>query len=86
MTNGYDPVRYARLGILAFSAAIAFVLLQWAIFAWWALPNPLSGMNGAHALVSWVATGVCAAVISSALLALIRQLRDYTARVQAGAR
>ena len=82
MTNGHGAARFARLGILGFTGVIAFVLLQWAILFWWALPNRLSGMNGGHAFVSWVATSVCALIIISAMLALIRQLRGYAARMR----
>ena len=86
MANGHTAARNARLGSLMLVGGIVAVLALWALFAWAALPNRLSGMDQVHALITWLATGVCAVIIILAHVAIIRQLRGYAARAGNAAR
>ena len=81
MANSHDAARTARLGALLLTGGIVAVLALWALFIWAALPNRLSGMNGGHAFITYVSTGVCAVIIILAHFAIIKQLRGFAARM-----
>jgi hypothetical protein len=86
MTNGHDAVRAARLGTLLLTGGIVAVLALFALFAWAAMPNRLSGMNGGHAFITYVSVGVCATIVILAHVAIIRQLRGFVSRMGNAAR
>lgn len=86
MANGHDAARAARLGALLLTGGILAVLALWALFVFAALPNRLSGMNHVHAMVTYLATGVCAVILILAHVAIIRQLRGFAARMGNAAR
>ena len=86
MANGHDAARAARMGALLLTGGIVAVLLLWGLFIFAALPNRLSGMDQVHALVTYLATGVCAVILILAHFAIIRQLRAFAARMGNAAR
>ena len=72
--------KYARLAALGAVGVSFGVLALYGLIAYGARPTPDGGIDGTHALLTWIGAAVPAAAIIAAHLAFVKVLLDEAKR------